>query len=194
MKGCRPLIDEEVKAILNVFTGKHAARNRALFMLGIKSGFRIAELLSLKVSDLTQSGKMVDRVNVHRRYMKRKTEGRTVLLNPQARAALEIWLQEIESLGNLMPETYVFHSQKGLHRPMTTPQAWKILKAAYDRCGITGIIGTHGMRKTFANNMYDKLDRDLVKMQKALGHRNVNSTVQYLSFRQEDIDTAIMTL
>jgi integrase len=48
------------------------------------------------------------------------------------------------------------------------------------------------MRKTFANRMYDKLGHDLVKTQRALGHKNINSTVAYLSFREEDIAAAIL--
>jgi hypothetical protein len=48
------------------------------------------------------------------------------------------------------------------------------------------------MRKTFANRVYDRLRHDLVKTQRALGHKNINSTVSYLSFRDEDVDAAIL--
>ena len=48
------------------------------------------------------------------------------------------------------------------------------------------------MRKTFADRVYEKLNHDLVKTQRALGHRNINSTVSYLSFREEEIDAAIL--
>ena len=46
MKGCRPLADEEAVAISQSFGGRYAARDKALILLGIKSGFRISELLS----------------------------------------------------------------------------------------------------------------------------------------------------
>jgi integrase len=52
--------------------------------------------------------------------------------------------------------------------------------------------GTHSLRKTFANRMYERLHRDLVKVQRAMGHKNINSTVAYLSFREEEIDAAIL--
>jgi integrase len=55
-----------------------------------------------------------------------------------------------------------------------------------------GKLGTHCMRKTFANKVYEKLDGRLEKVQQALEHRNINSTAQYLSFREEDIDKAIL--
>ena len=50
------------------------------------------------------------------------------------------------------------------------------------------------MRKSFANRIYEKLNHDLVKTKKALGHKNINSTVSYLSFREEEIDEAILAL
>jgi site-specific recombinase XerD len=50
------------------------------------------------------------------------------------------------------------------------------------------------MRKTFANKVYDALGHDLIKTQRALGHKNINSTACYLSFREEDIDAAILAI
>ncbi len=48
------------------------------------------------------------------------------------------------------------------------------------------------MRKTFARRVHEKLGKDLVKTQKAMGHRSINSTVSYLSFNEEEIDDAIL--
>jgi hypothetical protein len=48
------------------------------------------------------------------------------------------------------------------------------------------------MRKTFCNRVYEALKHDLPRTQKAMGHSNINSTVSYLSFREEDIEAAIL--
>jgi integrase len=40
-------------------------------------------------------------------------------------------------------------------------------------------LGTYCLRKTFANAVYEANHHDLPKTQKALGHRNINSTVAY---------------
>jgi len=194
MRGCRPLNDVEVRDVSRSFWGEHARRDKALFLLGVKSGFRISELLSLRVRDVVQAGRLVDRVTVERRNMKKKLEGRTVLLHPEARAALTAWLEELGRYAELTGETFVFQSRKGDNRPITRVQAYRILREACDSCELTGKLGTHSMRKTFANKVYDALDNDLVKTQRALGHRNVNSTVQYLSFREEEIDEAILSM
>jgi site-specific recombinase XerC len=57
---------------------------------------------------------------------------------------------------------------------------------------LTGTLGIHAMRKTFAHRVYENLSRDLVKTQRALGHANINSTVSYLSFADAEIDAAIL--
>jgi hypothetical protein len=51
------------------------------------------------------------------------------------------------------------------------------------------------MRKTFAHGVYKALGRDLVNTQRALGHKNVNSTVSYLGFETDaEIHKAILSL
>jgi integrase len=78
MRGCRPLTGSEITLIVQSFGGTDAARDKALFLLGVKSGFRISELLSLRISDVWEHGKLVSRVTVARRYMEHKPEGRTI--------------------------------------------------------------------------------------------------------------------
>lgn len=55
MKGCRALTADEVVRVSQAFHGTYAERDRALFILGIKTGFRISELLSLGVGDVWQA-------------------------------------------------------------------------------------------------------------------------------------------
>lgn len=194
MKGCRPLSEEEVAVVAKSFGGTYAARDKALFLLGVKSGFRISELLSLRVGGVYQHGRVVDRVTVQRRHMKKKVEGRTVILHPQAKAAVQVWLDTLKAAGDLLPSLALFPSRKGTNRPISRVQAWTILTEAYEANGFTGKLGTHAMRKTFANRVYDRLGHDLVKTQRALGHKNINSTVSYLAFREEEIDAAILAI
>ena len=192
MKGCRPLSDEEITVVSRSFGGTYAARDRALFILGLKSGFRISELLSLRVGDVLQHGRLVDQVTVRRAHMKQRTEGRTVPLHPEAKQALTAWIDALRDGGRCHATTYLFRSRQGGNRPITRIQAWQILTEAYRTNELTGKLGTHAMRKTFANKVYTRLQHDLVKTQRALGHRNINSTVSYLSFCEDDVTQAIL--
>lgn len=189
MKGCKPLNAQEITRVDKSFTGEFARRDRALFILGLKTGFRVSELLSLRVRDVLNGGQVVDRISVARRHMKKKVEGRTVILHPEAKEALSAWVNDLAPAG---PDTFLFLSRRGENRPVTRVQAWRILNRAFEVAGVCGKTGTHSMRKTFAHRVYDALNGDLVKLQKALGHRNINSTVSYLSFREEEIDKAIL--
>lgn len=70
MIGSRPLTSEEVASVLKTFSGSYAACDRALFILGLKSGFRISEMLSLKVQDVWKDCKVAEVVSVVRKRMK----------------------------------------------------------------------------------------------------------------------------
>jgi integrase len=192
MKGCRPLTEAEVDLLQQSFGGVYADGVKALFLLGVKSGVRISELLSLHVGDVWQHGRLVDRVAVQRRHMKNQREGRTVLLHPEAKAALATWLLTLRQMSGCTAQTYVFRSRKGANRPISKVQAWRILHEAVTTNELTGKVGTHAMRKTFANRVYHQLNHDLVKTQRAMGHKNINSTVAYLSFVEDEIDQAIL--
>jgi integrase len=183
--GCRPLQEDEIKAMLAALP---TVRDRALFVLGLKSGFRISELLSLKVSDVYQYGKVLDAVAVARGYMKGKTAGRSIPLHDEAKAAL---LELISSTG-LQPYHYLFRTRKASNRPITRGQAWRVLKAAARAAQVPGKVATHSMRKTFAEKVYKRLGKDLLKTQRALGHKSINSTVSYLSFAESEIEDAIL--
>ena len=51
MKGTRPLDNDEIRQVSACFTGTFETRNRGLFMLGVSTGGRISELLSLTIGD-----------------------------------------------------------------------------------------------------------------------------------------------
>ena len=55
MKGTRPLDNTEIRLVSACFDGTFEARNRGLFMLGVSTGGRISELLSLQIGDVYQS-------------------------------------------------------------------------------------------------------------------------------------------
>jgi hypothetical protein len=53
----------------------------------------------------------------------------------------------------------------------------------YATSGMTVTLGTHAMRKAFANKVYTALTGNLLKTQRTLGHRRSNSPVGCLSFK-----------
>lgn len=185
MKGCRPLSHAERQAIL-----EHCreGRERALLVLGVATGYRISELLSLDIGDvIDEAGAPRHYVTVEARNTKTK-EGRTIVLGGQAGKVLAEYAGALRAAGAGL-DGALFPGRKGRH--MSRCHAWRILKSLFARSGIAGAVATHTLRKTFAAEMYKALDGRIEKVQKALGHKSITSTVCYLSFNAEEVDRAI---
>ena len=176
MIGAKPLTNTEVELILSYLK---TPRDRCLFTLGLKTGYRISELLSLTWSDILQYGVIRDAITVERKSMKGKGRSRTVVLHADAKEALTRYKDSVPlAIGRVFPISRI--------------QAHRVLKEAAHKARITGKVSTHSMRKSFAKRVYEALDKDLVATQRALGHKSVSNTVSYLSFDQEDINKAIL--
>lgn len=192
MHGARPLLDDEILRVERAFAGSMGPRNRALFVLGLRTGFRVRELLSLRLGDvLDESGAVASFVRVERKAMKGKRRGRTVPLHDHARRAVGEWVAQLrqrpEGLDRGGP---LFPSRVGRGRRALTPNgANRALKAAFR--GLPGPLSSHSMRKSFARLVHKRLG-DVAKTQQALGHANIATTIRYLSFDRAEIDAAIL--
>ena len=127
MPGCRPLTDDEVDLVLQSFGGRYALRDRALFCLGIYTGFRITELLSLRLQDVAQHQQVLARITVPRRHMKGKYASRSVPLHPLAQLALAAWIAQMPGHFAVTPESYVFRSREGGNKPLSRMHAHRAL-------------------------------------------------------------------
>lgn len=189
MIGSNPLTREQVKGVLKA---TDSIRERALLTLGFSTGYRISELLSLKVSDVCTGGVIHTHINVKASNSKTKV-GRTVLLNSDAKKALTKLIEWLSAKGldNTAP-LFVSRKHANGFAAITRQQAGRLIK---DLFAIAGAIGssysTHSMRKTFAKTIYDATGGKIELVQIALGHKSINSTVSYLSFNTASIDNAI---
>jgi len=189
MKGARPLTDQEIIIIYDKgFEGEYDLRNQVLFILRLKTGLRVSEALSVTLSDVVQSdGTIRDRIYVERRKTKGKVEGRSIVLHPQVKLILNLFLTTIPRT-----QEYLFAGNKG--GTIDKRSVWRIEREACIRVGIDPKkVGTHSTRKTFAKKVHEKL-KDVIKTQKALGHKDLNSTVKYLTVDEDEVDDAILSV
>ena len=143
MKGSRPLTKEEIKKIKSLFSGCMHKRNLSLFLLGANTGFRISELLSLRLDDvLEEDGRIKSRLTVTRKNMKGNKSGRTVLLNNAGKKGIAPWLIELKRMDVIHKDDFVFRSKNGPNRAISRVQVWKILNTVYRSAGLTGKLGT----------------------------------------------------
>jgi site-specific recombinase XerD len=185
MKGCRALKDDEITNIMNSFT---SIRDKALFFIGISTGFRISELLSLTVASVWVNGMPATRAKLARKNTKGKIEGRSVALNQKAQ---ELIKELVEGYG-LKDTDPLFLSRKG--KSLGRKQAWKILTDAFEKANVYEHVSCHSMRKTLAAKVFKASNGSLVLTQKALGHKNISSTVSYLAVEESEVDSLIMGL
>ena len=89
MKGTRPLDNGEISRVSAAFTGTYEVRNRSLFMLGVSTGGRISELLSLMIGDVYQNRKAVSDLLFDKSIVKDGEVSRAVPVNVDGRDAIE---------------------------------------------------------------------------------------------------------
>ena len=191
MKGTRPLDNAEIRKVLDAFDGVFAVRNQSLFMLGVSVGGRISELLALKVNDVWQNGKPVKDLLFDRNIVKGGEMSRAVPVNIDGREAIEnliIWQTEL--YGNAKPTRPLFTSRNGQgSQRMTRKAAHDVLKSAFEGAGLNGKLGTHSLRKSYAQRLYEQTS-DIYAVQEMLGHKSVVTTQKYLGVNYASVREA----
>ena len=89
MKGTRPLDNDEIRRVSGCFTSTYEVRNRSLFMLGVSTGGRISELLSLRIGDVFQNRSAVSDLLFAKSIVKGGEVSRAVPVNRDGRAAID---------------------------------------------------------------------------------------------------------
>ena len=192
MKGTRPLDNDEIRSVSTCFTGTYQIRNRGLFMLGVSTGGRISELLSLRIGDVYQNKKPVTDLLYTKQIVKGKETSRAVPVNRDGRRAIdELVNWHREHYGSIASKRPLFPSRhKSGSVPMHRQTAHAILKTAFIEAGLNGHIATHSLRKSFAQRLYDKTS-DIYMVQELLGHKNISTTQKYLGVNYADAKAAV---
>ena len=192
MKGTRPLDNDEIRRVCACFTGIFESRNRGLFLLGVSTGGRISELLSLTIGDVYQNRKPVSDLLYNKSIVKGGEVSRSVPVNADGRRSIdELMNWHRRHYGSIASKRPFFPSRhKSGTVPMHRQTAHAILKTAFIEAGLNGHIATHSLRKSFAQRLYDKTG-DIYMVQELLGHRNISTTQKYLGVNYADAKAAV---
>jgi len=195
MPAMMPLFPDEIKRVLATFDDNNI-RDKTLFILGVSTGFRISELLSLTISDVANKrGIIYQNVTVTLSKMKAKKYSRTVPLNPDSIKAIDQLLRHLKPQRRLKPHYHLFQSRQGKKgTAITKQQAHNVLKKAFNQAELNGRYSTHTLRKSFAEQCRTIFKGDIVKISKALGHKNIQTTIRYLSFIDDEIKQGIRSI
>ena len=192
--GCRPLTKTEFDTLIAALNGRFRTRNEALFTLARYTGYRISELLSIKIFQVWDGKSMRNSVTVSRENMKGKRFSRSLPLHKCASEALYLWIKEAGMTGPDWQKSPLFPSRKGT-ASMTAISAWRILQETAIEAGIsTERLGTHSFRKQYSMTLWESpwVQKDMAKMSRLLGHAHFSSTIRYLQFVDGSLEAAVL--
>lgn len=154
---------------------RYGQRDYLMFVIGINTGLRVSDILTLKVKDVK------DKTHISIREKKTNKDKR-FFINSQLQ-------QEImRFVGNMNDEQYLFES-RGSDKPISRIQAYRILNKAADMIGLEEI-GTHTMRKTFGYWHY-KMHKDVAILQDIFNHSAPSVTLRYIGINDDIKDATI---
>jgi integrase/recombinase XerD len=157
--------------VLDMIYGTKSKRDRLLLKLLYVTGARVGELCQLTWQDIkpTDTGARIT-------LFGKGDKTRVILISDELYQEL-LQLKDEES-------GVIFRSRKG-KTAITTTQAYRIVKAAADRVGITGNVSPHWLRHSHASHALDN-NAPIHTVQKSLGHSSITTTERYLHSNPKD--------
>jgi integrase/recombinase XerD len=142
-------------------------RDRALFLLLLRTGIRIGEALGLRLNDLDIKGR-----KIHLYEGEKNSMGRVVYLSDDALFSIKLWLRRRDK-----SKEFIFYGRSNGHLCYSTGRGlfMKYLKkVGLDQKGYT----VHCLRHTFASELLNAGMR-LECLQQLLGHQDIEVTRRY---------------
>lgn len=153
-------------------------RDYLLFLLGINTGMRISDLLSLKIKDVVNQEYIIIREKKTRKTRKYKLTS--------------YFIRELQPfLEGKKINDYLFQARYK-DTPISRMRAYKIIKKACESHGLRNI-GTHSLRKTFGYHILRKSGR-IERVMIGLGHRHEKDSLRYIGTTQDVMDNIIESL
>lgn len=140
MKTVQPIRDKNKIDEMKTELKKQGTRDYLLFITGINTGLRISDIRILKVSDVLNE----DRTPKSHITIREKKTGKIKKFKINDTLSREF----IDYTKNMKMNDYLFYSRKGINKPITRIQAYRILNTVAKKIGLEEI-GTHTLRKTF---------------------------------------------
>lgn len=159
------------------------AKNRLLIKMILYTGMRVSEALGLKLKDMVRDGEF------YVFYIRGKgNKPRTAMIKAEhIERDLSEWMEYRNDESALL-----FQSRTG--KPLTQAYVSYVMDKMLLVAGVRKEKnGAHMLRHTFATLLYQK-NRDLVLVQEALGHADLNTSRIYTHFDKERLKIAANTM
>ena len=183
--------------MLRVALARIHPRDRLLVVLGLETGLRTSELLSLSVVDVWDGRAPSTVLRVIRRNLKggrgeraRTIRSRIIPLNTRAQEAIADYFAGFERHAS----EPLFVTQKSGVGPMTRRHASRAIRAVFLAAGLSAhkAWAGHSLRRRFVRRIYDSHGINAARA--AVGHRWISTTQLYLGLDEEIAHEAILLL
>ena len=179
---------EEVSRILSACTNN---RDKLLIMIMEETGLRIGEALGIRYTeDIDYEHKRIfvryRNKNINKAYAK-NAEERYMKISDVTFDLLNVYLSENAELFEKTDYLFIVLHGKTKGRPLTASTFYTSLENIGKRCGIH--ITNHMLRHYFADERR-KANWEIVEISKALGHKNIATTENYLHVTPCEIEEA----
>ena len=158
------------------------ARDRAIALLPLYAGTRIAEIRALDVADVRLSARKGE---LH--LMGKGEKSRTVPVHPKLREALAAWLAERPAHRGADPAA-LFTSSRGTR--MTTDAIADVIGAITTAAGLDDHVTSHVLRHTFGTEL-TRDGVDIVTVAELMGHASLETTRLYTRPSAADLQRAV---
>lgn len=181
---------EDFVSIQQYFLKQNKVRDWMMWTIGVALGLRVSDLLSLKIKYLLNEDKTF---RTHITIIEQKTSKlNSCLITEAVKTAVSKYFDTINWEFNL--DDYLLMSKKTKGK-MYEEYGWKIISDAGKALKLPVNIGSHTMRKSFANiaACVDKSSIDMnsiTKLQGLLNHSDQRVTMRYLGTYQRMFDRA----
>ena len=182
---------DDFRAMQPYYLERGRIRDWTMWTVGVSLGLRVSDLLSLKFGDIIDVDKKTFMPRL--RVVEQKTgKSNACLITESVQHAITKYLDYLHYRFDL--DGYLFASKKTGGK-MYEEYGWKILSDAGKALNLPLVIGSHTMRKSFANiaACVDKSCVDMnsiTKVQGLLNHSDQRVTMKYLGSYQDMYDRA----
>ena len=174
-----PLTLQKIWAIRSRLQSEKRIRDLALFNLAIDSKLRASDLLKIRVSDVSNSGRVHSRATISQQKTRRSVRFE---ITARTRKSIEEW---VEAAG-LTSSRHLFPSRLRESPHLSLRQYSRIVESWVSGAGLDpASYGTHSLRRTKATLIYRRT-KNIRAVQLLLGHSKLDSTVRYLGIEIDD--------
>ena len=177
----------ELRRVLDyIATRSHAKRNRAMLLMTHYAGMRVGEVAALTWSDvMSQDGQVRDEIRLNADQTKGR-HPRIVFVSPKLRKELETYVRSVKARD---AEWSFFYTQKSPRRGFTANTLAQYFFNMYRNAGMDEA-SSHSGRRSFATSLASKGVGVRVLM-RAMGHRNISTTIGYIEASDEMLRKAV---